>query len=378
MPFAGSAVFQSFHASPSACQKKLKKLTSNFKISLLRYPLSVASHKVFFKASEYRNILIFFWPVVFHGILAAFYCNHFILLNEAISVLLMESISVKQIGHAEKLLWNFTSQTGHLYGEPYQTANVHLLVHLADSVRALGPLWTHSCFYFEDKNSYLLRLIHGNIPMQVVHAVKLVQSIPAISQTIKPANAITDFYTRMTNDHSFCQENKDEHNWSIKWTSTGGNSPLCNGKTCRPLHSLYKHLAQVKRNGLTTRHYGKGKRRNNFPVVFCHETQIRYGQSSSLPLRNLVPNVHLLIHLKVKVFYATRHCNNTTCAPIGNVCQHSCSCPWTCTGQSYFPWLNIYAWQCVCSSFPKHAREVLGMYSMILNLSKGRIPHTTQ
>lgn len=90
-------------------------------------------------------------------------------------------------------------------------------MHLADSVRALGPLWTHSCFHFEDENGYLLRLIDGtqNIPMQMVHAVKLVQSIPAISRTIKPANAIADFYTWMTNDHSFCQE-MSRHFTSLK------------------------------------------------------------------------------------------------------------------------------------------------------------------
>jgi len=142
---------------------------------------------MFFKASEYRDILIFYGPVVFRGILATLYYQHFLLLSEAIFILLMESISVEQIDHAEKLLWNFCSQMANLYGEQYETANVHLLVHLADSVKALGPLWTHSCFHFEDKNGYLLRLIHDtqNIPMQMVHAVKLVQSIPVISQTKK-------------------------------------------------------------------------------------------------------------------------------------------------------------------------------------------------
>ncbi|XP_061896882.1 uncharacterized protein LOC133645971 [Entelurus aequoreus] len=62
----------------------------------------------------------------------------------------------------------------------------------------------------EDKNGYLLRLIHGtqNIPMQMVNVVKLVQSIPVISQTIKPGNVIAEFYRHMTKDDSFCQENK--------------------------------------------------------------------------------------------------------------------------------------------------------------------------
>ncbi|KAL7404230.1 hypothetical protein ABVT39_011719 [Epinephelus coioides] len=193
-----------FSRQPFSMAKNAKEIDRRFQDisppSSTRYPRSVASHRMFFKASEHRDLLIFYGPVVFCGILATLYYNHFLLLSEAIFILLMESISVEQIDHAEKLLWNFCSQMANLYGERYETANVHLLVHLADSVRALGPLWTHSCFHFEDKNGYLLRLIHGtqNIPMQMVHAVKLVQSIPLISQTIKPVNAIAEFYTRMT------------------------------------------------------------------------------------------------------------------------------------------------------------------------------------
>ena len=35
------------------------------------------------------------------------------------------------------------------------TANVHLLVHLADCVRCSGPLLVHSAFPFEDANGWL-------------------------------------------------------------------------------------------------------------------------------------------------------------------------------------------------------------------------------
>lgn len=200
----------------------------------------------------------------------------------------MESISVEQIDHAEKLLWNFCSQMANLYGERYETANVHLLVHLADSVKALGPLWTHSCFHFEDKNGYLLRLIHGtqNIPMQMVHAVKLVQSIPVISQTIKPGNAIAEFYTRMTKDDSLCQENNDLSRTklygasselqldTVQLSTLERHTGHCiSSKTVRIFHR-----AQVKRNYLTSKHYGKGNRRNNFTVVFSSDGQRKYGQ----------------------------------------------------------------------------------------------------
>ena len=71
---------------------------------------------MFFKASEYRDLLIFYGPVVFHGILAILFYNHFLLLTEAIFILLMESISIEQIDHAENLLC-ICSQMANLYGE---------------------------------------------------------------------------------------------------------------------------------------------------------------------------------------------------------------------------------------------------------------------
>lgn len=65
-------------------------------------------------------------------------------------------------------------------GERYYTANVHMLLHFADSVRNLGPLWAHSAFPFEDTNGWLGDLFHGTrdphkqvnrVHMQHVHII---------------------------------------------------------------------------------------------------------------------------------------------------------------------------------------------------------------
>ena len=49
------------------------------------------------------------------------------------------------------------------------TYNVHQLLHLQESVEELGPLWSHSCFFFEDLNGDFRDLFHGtqNIDGQV-------------------------------------------------------------------------------------------------------------------------------------------------------------------------------------------------------------------
>lgn len=90
----------------------------------------------------------------------------------------------------------------------------------------------------------------------------------------------------MTKDDSFCQENHDLSRTKLYGASselqldTVQPSTLerhaghcINSKTVRIFHR-----AQVKRNYLTSKHYGKGNRRNNFTVVFSSEGQRKYGQ----------------------------------------------------------------------------------------------------
>ena len=49
------------------------------------------------------------------------------------------------------------------------TFNLHQLLYLTCSVEDLGPLWSHSCFFFEDLNGEFSDLFNGtqNIDGQV-------------------------------------------------------------------------------------------------------------------------------------------------------------------------------------------------------------------
>ena len=51
--------------------------------------------------------------------------------------------------------------------------NVHLLSHIADTVRNWGPLWAYSCFIYETMNGHLKKMFHGTKDMtkQVYHYV---------------------------------------------------------------------------------------------------------------------------------------------------------------------------------------------------------------
>ena len=78
----------------------------------------------------------------------------------AIYICLKESIS-SELKKAELMLFSFCEDFSSLYDEHFITLNVHQLLHLTDDVRDLGPMYTHSCFSFEDKNGFILKLIHG-------------------------------------------------------------------------------------------------------------------------------------------------------------------------------------------------------------------------
>ncbi|CAG5075370.1 Protein of unknown function [Cotesia congregata] len=62
---------------------------------------------------------------------------------------------------ARDLLNCFIRDFEQLYGLRYCSINIHLLIHLPDSVKNLGPLWAHTCYESEDLNGQLLKLLHG-------------------------------------------------------------------------------------------------------------------------------------------------------------------------------------------------------------------------
>ena len=99
-------------------------------------------------------------PVLF-GILPAQYWNHFSSLSVTMYLLLQTSISEEQLEYYQRNLNKFCHNFQVLYGERYMSANIHLLLHLPDTVRELSPLWAYSCFHFEGLNGLLKGLVHG-------------------------------------------------------------------------------------------------------------------------------------------------------------------------------------------------------------------------
>ena len=175
-------------------------------IARLPRSLSEISH---FKAAELKNFLLFYSLPCLIGILPQDQFHHFSLLVYATYILLQEKITAQDILQCKRMLMEFVINIPALYGDRYLTSNVHLLLHLTDRVADLGPLWSTSCFYFEDFNGQLRRLFHGtqSIEKQIAFAVCVHQSLPKMAQTLHYGSCEKEFFQRMMDKkHQSTQE----------------------------------------------------------------------------------------------------------------------------------------------------------------------------
>ena len=144
--------------------------------------------------------MLFYGLPCLYGVLPAEYFQHFVLLVEAVYLLLQDSISQDDLKKASVLLKHFCINMAAIYGKRYETSNIHMLVHLVEKVRDLGPLWCNSCFYFEDFNGELRRLFHGTqkIEQQITLAVCINQWLSQMESCLQYGTSASVFYGQLT------------------------------------------------------------------------------------------------------------------------------------------------------------------------------------
>ena len=170
-------------------------------ITRLPRSLSEVSH---FKATEFKNFLLFYSLPCLYGILPDDMFHHFSLLVYSIFLLLQENITPSDILACKRMLLEFVINIPVFYGERYMTSNVHLLLHLTDKVEDLGPLWASSCFYFEDFNGQLRRLFHGtqHVERQIAFAVCVHQQLPSMSSCLQYGTSERELFYKLSEKKS--------------------------------------------------------------------------------------------------------------------------------------------------------------------------------
>jgi hypothetical protein len=123
----------------------------------------------YWKAHEwYAWIAYYCLPVLKRYLTNKFYV-HLALLVEGLTILLSDSIPLSTLDHCDLVFKKFVQDFEILYGKNNVSFNVHLCLHLTQSVRSWGPLWAHSAFIYEFFNGDLLQMIKGTqaVPLQI-------------------------------------------------------------------------------------------------------------------------------------------------------------------------------------------------------------------
>ena len=196
---------KTYKVEPWSVCKRMKEIEERYlNISppscITRLPRSLIANFGHLKASELRTFLLFYSVPCLYGILPEEYFQHYLLLVEAIYLLLQDSISPNDITKASALLKHFCIRIKELYAPRYETFNVHCLLHMTERVMDLGPLWTHSCFCFEDFNGELRSLFHGtqSVEEQIVTAVSVQQKIPELVPLLESGSMSQELYEHLS------------------------------------------------------------------------------------------------------------------------------------------------------------------------------------
>ena len=139
------------------------------------------------KASEYRQFLLYWGPVILKDVLPAPLYNHFLCLHLAMKILVTERLCYRYNDYSKLLLRHFVSESRKLYGPEFVVYNVHGLIHLPDDVMRFGPLDNFSCFPFENFLQQIKRKVRRS-QNPLVQVVKRIAESLSCKQLQIPVN----------------------------------------------------------------------------------------------------------------------------------------------------------------------------------------------
>ena len=119
----------------------------------------------FWKATEFRQFLLYVGPVVLKDALPNNIYNHFIKLSFSISILLLNDDNKRNfyLDYAHKLILNFVHQCKHIYGNTFITYNTHSLIHVVDDVKFFSSSLNYlSAFPFENHLQIIKKMVRGS------------------------------------------------------------------------------------------------------------------------------------------------------------------------------------------------------------------------
>ena len=129
---------------------------------ILRMYRSYEKYGKSWKASELRNFLLFFSPVILRSLLPSLYYRHWMCLVNCCRLLQKKLMTQEDLQLAKLLALSFTGKIPELYGVEYVSYNVHLLSHIVEGTDNWGAPWAYSAFLYEDAGGSMKTQFHGS------------------------------------------------------------------------------------------------------------------------------------------------------------------------------------------------------------------------
>ena len=113
------------------------------------------------KATEFRQFLLYTGKLVLKGILRKDLYDHFLVLNVAICILVSPKLTNQYSQYAHKLLQYYVEKSIELYGSEFLVYNVHSLIHLTNDAELHGCLDECSAFPFENYMQQIKKMVRS-------------------------------------------------------------------------------------------------------------------------------------------------------------------------------------------------------------------------
>jgi Domain of unknown function (DUF4218) len=169
-----------------------------------------------FKATEWRQLLLYTGMVCLRDILPKPLYDNFMLFCVGMTILLSESLCGRYADYAHTLLTLFVEHVANVYGSEFLTYNMHSLVHLVQDAKRFGPLDNVSAFPFENYLCQLKTLVRKpSLPLQQV--INRLSELDAVESVLADCKNDSEMY-----------QLKKEH----------FDGPLCIGVNVRSQHRM--------------------------------------------------------------------------------------------------------------------------------------------
>ena len=167
-----------------------------------RLPVNISSNYGGFKADQWRTWITVYSPVVLKGILPNDHLQCWLIFVRACNILSQRIVKLSDLSTADLLLLNYCKKFEELYGKENCTMNLHLHLHIKETMLDFGPSHAFWCFPFERYNGILGSYSTNMKAIEVQFMRKFTNS-----QSVKNLSRFADSHLHSLLPTSICTQN---------------------------------------------------------------------------------------------------------------------------------------------------------------------------